>query len=74
MFRLKNPAISGVALPGKEGIICIACLDPPLKAAQLKLPFKARIARNSWLLRRFATQKLDILGAIYEFTNRSAVP
>ncbi len=29
--------------------------------------FKARIARNSKLLRRFATQKLDILGARYEF-------
>jgi hypothetical protein len=36
--------------------------------------FKAFFARNSQLLRRFATQKLDILGARYEFTNRSAVP
>jgi hypothetical protein len=36
--------------------------------------FKALFARNSWLLRRFATQKLDILGARYEFTNRSTVP
>jgi len=36
--------------------------------------FKARIARNSQLLRRFATQKMDILGARYEFMNRSEVP
>jgi hypothetical protein len=36
--------------------------------------FKARIARNSWLLRRFATQKLDILDARYEFMNRPEVP
>jgi pyruvate, water dikinase len=35
--------------------------------------FKARIARNSWLLRRFATQELNILGARYEFMNRSEV-
>jgi hypothetical protein len=40
------------------------------------MPFgcKARIARNSWLLRRFATQKLGILGARYEFMNRLEVP
>ena len=31
MFRLKNPAINGVVLPGKEVIICIARLDSPLK-------------------------------------------
>jgi hypothetical protein len=36
--------------------------------------FKALFARNSRLLRRFATQKLDILGARYEFMNKSAVP
>ncbi len=36
--------------------------------------FKARIARNSQLLRRFATRKLDILGARYEFMNRSELP
>ena len=52
--------------------------------------FKARIARNSQLLRttagmqeveqrrsslpRFATQKLDILDARYEFMNKSEVP
>ncbi len=74
MFRLKNPAISGVVLPGKEVIICIARLDPPEGAGQDEFPFKTRIARNSRLLRRFATQKLDILGARYEFMNRSAVP
>ncbi len=36
--------------------------------------FKARIARNSWLLRRFATRKLDILDTRYEFMNRSELP
>jgi len=52
--------------------------------------FKARIAGNGWLLLttarmqeveqrmeqlpRFTTQKLDILGARYEFMNRSEVP
>jgi hypothetical protein len=36
--------------------------------------FKARIAGNSWLLARFATLKLDILDARYEFMNRSEVP
>ncbi|MCH8060415.1 MAG: hypothetical protein IIA11_08150 [Proteobacteria bacterium] len=52
--------------------------------------FKARIARNSWLLRttagmqeveqrmeqlpRFATQKLDNLDTRYEFMNGSEVP
>ncbi len=52
--------------------------------------FKARIAGNNWLLTttagmqeveqrmeqlpRFATQKLDILDARYEFMNRSEVP
>ncbi len=36
--------------------------------------FKARIERNSWLLRRFATQKLDILDTRYEFMNGSEVP
>jgi len=36
--------------------------------------FKARIAGNSWLLTRFATQKVDILDARYEFMNRSEVP
>jgi hypothetical protein len=35
---------------------------------------KARIAGNSWLLARFATQKLDILDVRYEFMNRSEVP
>ena len=35
--------------------------------------FKARIACNSWLLRRFATQKLGILVTRYEFMNRSEV-
>jgi len=33
--------------------------------------FKAQAARNSWLLRRFGTQKLDILDVRYEFMNRS---
>ena len=36
--------------------------------------FKARIARNSELLRRFATSKLDILNARYEFMNKSEAP
>jgi len=36
--------------------------------------FKARIARNSPLLRSFATQKLDILEVRYKFMNRSEVP
>jgi len=36
--------------------------------------FKARIAGNSWLLTRFATQKLDILDVRYEFMNRSEAP
>jgi hypothetical protein len=36
--------------------------------------FKARIEGNSWLLARFATPKLDILDARYEFMNRSEVP
>ena len=40
---------------------------------------KAQIARNSWLLRAFsvtrrATQKVDILGARYEFMNRLEIP
>ncbi len=72
--RGATPAVSGVALPGKEVIICIACLDPPLKAAQVKLPFKALFARNSMLLRRFATQNLNILGTIYFVQNKSEVP
>jgi len=40
------------------------------------MPFgcKARIARNSQLLRRFATRKLGILGTGYEFMNRSEAP
>jgi len=36
--------------------------------------FKARIARNSWLLRRIATPKLDIFGARCEFMNKSELP
>jgi hypothetical protein len=36
--------------------------------------FKARIEGNSWLLARFATPKLDLLDARYEFMNRSEVP
>jgi hypothetical protein len=36
--------------------------------------FKARIAGNSWLLARFATQKVDIWDARYEFMNKSEVP
>jgi hypothetical protein len=36
--------------------------------------FKARIEGNSWLLARFATPKLDILDARYEFMNRSEIP
>jgi len=36
--------------------------------------FNAQIARNSWLYRRFATKRLDISGARYEFMKRSEVP
>jgi len=35
---------------------------------------KAKIAANSRLLARFSTQLSNILGARYEFTNRSEVP
>jgi len=38
------------------------------------LRFTARIAPYSWLLRKFAMQKLDISGARYEFMNRSELP
>ena len=39
------------------------------------MPFecKARIASNSGLLQNFATWKLDILGARFEFVIRSAL-
>ena len=36
--------------------------------------FKALIADNSWLLTRFATKKLDILDAIYEFIVDQRLP
>ena len=36
--------------------------------------FQSRIAANSELLARFTAQKLDILGARYEFMNRSEIP
>ncbi len=38
------------------------------------LRFKARIACNSWLLQRFATQKLGILDARCEFMSRLEDP
>ncbi len=43
--------------------MCLDEVDCDLKYSGL------RIARNSWLLRRFATKKLDILGVRYEFMN-----
>ena len=40
----------------------------PKRSVMRTCPFEAQIARNSRLLRRFGTKKLDILGARYEFT------
>lgn len=40
----------------------------------MPLGYKARIARNSQLLRRFVTQKLNIADIIYEFMNKSGAP
>jgi hypothetical protein len=66
--------------PPKTDISFLRSIKEPLiysgrSRLQFKMfRFKARIEGNSWLLARFATLKLDLLDARYEFMNRSEVP
>ena len=54
----------------KESLIYSGCSRLSFKIFRIK----AWIARNSWLLRRSATQKLDILDTRFRIMNRSEVP